>query len=93
MDDLKKYIIKRKKTDPKFAEGFEKGFEKFKIREDAYWAQKALKSEKAGYIGKKQSKKIIRESRHTSSKKGIEIPARNLYVLAYFFNSIFDIKV
>ena len=28
--------------------------------EDAYWAQKALKAEKAGYIGKKQSTEFLR---------------------------------
>ena len=31
MEDLEKYIEKRKQTDPKFAKGFENGFEKFKI--------------------------------------------------------------
>ena len=31
MSDLKKYIAKRKKTDKKFAEGFDEGYEKFKI--------------------------------------------------------------
>lgn len=31
MDHLEKYIVKRKKIDPKFAKGFEEGFEKFKI--------------------------------------------------------------
>lgn len=31
MDDLEKYIAKRKKTDPKFAENFEERFEEFKI--------------------------------------------------------------
>jgi DNA-binding XRE family transcriptional regulator len=31
MSDLKKYIDKRKKTDAEFAEGFEEGFENFKI--------------------------------------------------------------
>ena len=31
MSDLKKYIAKRKKTDAEFAEGFEEGFENFKI--------------------------------------------------------------
>ena len=31
MSDLKKYIAKRKKTDPTFAEGFEEGYEQFKI--------------------------------------------------------------
>jgi len=31
MDDLEKYIVKRKKVDPKFVEGFEEGFEEFKI--------------------------------------------------------------
>jgi len=31
MDDLEKYIEKRKKKDPQFAKGFEEGFEEFKI--------------------------------------------------------------
>lgn len=31
MSDLKKYIDKRKKTDKVFAEGFEEGYEQFKI--------------------------------------------------------------
>ena len=31
MSDLKKYIATRKKTDEKFAEGFEEGYEQFKI--------------------------------------------------------------
>jgi ribosome-binding protein aMBF1 (putative translation factor) len=31
MSDLKKYIAKRKKTDTAFAEGFEEGYEQFKI--------------------------------------------------------------
>jgi HTH-type transcriptional regulator / antitoxin HipB len=31
MSDLKKYIAKRKKTDPAFAESFEEGYEQFKI--------------------------------------------------------------
>ncbi|HBR15403.1 MAG TPA: transcriptional regulator [Candidatus Omnitrophica bacterium] len=31
MDDLEKYIEKRKKSDPQFAKGFEEGFEEFKI--------------------------------------------------------------
>ena len=31
MSDLKKYIDKRKKTDAEFAEGFEEGYENFKI--------------------------------------------------------------
>lgn len=31
MSDLKKYIVKRKKTDTAFAEGFEEGYEQFKI--------------------------------------------------------------
>ena len=31
MSDLKKYIAKRKKTDKEFAEGFEEGYEQFKI--------------------------------------------------------------
>jgi ribosome-binding protein aMBF1 (putative translation factor) len=31
MSDLKKYIQKRKKRDKKFAEGFDEGYEQFKI--------------------------------------------------------------
>ncbi len=31
MSDLKKYIRERKKRDKKFAEGFEEGYEQFKI--------------------------------------------------------------
>ena len=31
MSDLKKYISKRKKNDKKFAEGFEEGYEQFKV--------------------------------------------------------------
>jgi len=31
MDDLEKYIEKRKKQSPEFAEDFEKGYENFKI--------------------------------------------------------------
>ena len=31
MSDLKKYVEKRKKTDKAFAEGYDEGFEEFKI--------------------------------------------------------------
>ena len=31
MDDLDRYIDKRKKSDPEFAEGYDKGYERFKI--------------------------------------------------------------
>ena len=31
MSDLKKYISKRKKTDRAFAEGFDEGYEQFKV--------------------------------------------------------------
>ena len=31
VSDLKKFIAKRKKTDKEFAEGFEEGYEQFKI--------------------------------------------------------------
>lgn len=31
MDDLDKYIEKRKKTNPDFAEGYDEGYEKFKV--------------------------------------------------------------
>ena len=33
MDDLQKYIEKRKSLDKDFAENFDKGYEKFKIKE------------------------------------------------------------
>ena len=49
MSDLKKYINKRKKTDPEFANGFEAGYEQFKIgvmlkiaREEAGLTQEQL---------------------------------------------------
>ena len=49
MSDLKKYINKRKKTDQKFANGFEPGYEQFKIgvmlkiaREEAGLTQEQL---------------------------------------------------
>ena len=49
MSDLKKYINKRKKTDPEFANGFESGYEQFKIgvmlkiaREEAGLTQEQL---------------------------------------------------
>jgi len=31
MSDLKKYISERKKKDKKFAEGFDEGYEQFKV--------------------------------------------------------------
>ncbi len=31
MSDLKKYIKKRKKTDPEFADGYDEGYQNFKI--------------------------------------------------------------
>lgn len=31
MGDVEKYIAQRKKTDPKFAEGFEDGYQEFEI--------------------------------------------------------------
>jgi len=31
MDDLDKYIVKRKKKSPRFAQSFDKGYEQFKI--------------------------------------------------------------
>lgn len=47
MDDLEKYIQKRKKKDTHFAKGFEEGYEEFKIgimlrqaREDAAMVQR-----------------------------------------------------
>ena len=49
MNDLEKYILKRKKTNPKFAQNFEEGFEEFKIgvllrqaREEVGLSQEAL---------------------------------------------------
>lgn len=37
-----------------------KEYERLIALEDAYWAQKALKAEKAGYIGQKGSTKFVR---------------------------------
>jgi len=31
MSDLKEYIAKRKKSDPRFAKGYDEGYEKFKV--------------------------------------------------------------
>jgi ribosome-binding protein aMBF1 (putative translation factor) len=31
MDNLKKYIVQRKKRDKKFAEGYDQGYEQFKV--------------------------------------------------------------
>ena len=49
MNDLEKYIKKRKKRDPKFSEGFEEGYKEFKIgillkqaREEAGLTQEQL---------------------------------------------------
>ncbi len=49
MDDLEKYIEKRKKNSPDFAQGFEEGYEHFKIgimlrmaREEAGMTQEEL---------------------------------------------------
>ena len=40
MSDLKKYILKRKTTDTEFAEGFEDGYQEFKIGEMLKMARK-----------------------------------------------------
>jgi DNA-binding XRE family transcriptional regulator len=40
MSDLKKYIAKRKKSDSKFAENFENGYQEFKIGEMLKMARK-----------------------------------------------------
>ncbi|MDF1876309.1 helix-turn-helix transcriptional regulator [Sulfurimonas sp. SAG-AH-194-L11] len=40
MSDLKKYITKRKTTDTEFAEGFESGYQEFKIGEMLKMARK-----------------------------------------------------
>lgn len=49
MSDVEKYIAERKKTDPKFAEGFEEGYREFEIgvllrqaREEAGMTQEQL---------------------------------------------------
>jgi len=49
MDDLDRYLIRRKKIDPEFAKGYDQGYEKFKIgillkkaREDAGLTQAEL---------------------------------------------------
>jgi len=40
MSDLKKYITKRKETDAEFAEGFDSGYQEFKIGEMLKQARK-----------------------------------------------------
>ncbi len=49
MDDLDKYLVRRKKIDPEFARGYASGYEKFKVgvllrkaREDAGLTQDEL---------------------------------------------------
>ncbi len=37
-----------------------KEYERLVALDDAYWADKALKAEKAGYIGQKESLKLLR---------------------------------
>ncbi len=37
-----------------------KEYERLVALDDAHWAQKALKAEKAGYIGQKESSKFLR---------------------------------
>jgi prevent-host-death family protein len=37
-----------------------KEYERLTALEDAYWAQKANKAEKAGYIGKKESAELLK---------------------------------
>jgi len=37
-----------------------KEYERLIALEDAYWAQKAIKAEKIGYIGKKESAEFVR---------------------------------
>ena len=37
-----------------------KEYERLTALEDAYWAEKALKAEKAGYIGQKESAKFLK---------------------------------
>jgi len=37
-----------------------KEYERLTALEDAYWAQKAIKAEKTGYIGKKESANLLK---------------------------------
>ena len=37
-----------------------KEYDRLRASDDAYWAQKALKAEKVGYIGEKESLKFLR---------------------------------
>ena len=53
MSDVKKYVAERKKRDPKFAEGYESGYNDFKIG-----ALLCLEREKAGLTQAEIAKKL-----------------------------------
>ena len=53
MSDLQAYISKRKKEDPEFAEGFEEGYQKFKIG-----VMLRLAREKAGMTQEELAQKL-----------------------------------
>jgi hypothetical protein len=45
MSDLKKYVRERKKRDKAFSEGYDEGYEQFKIRAKKKWGQRPLLDE------------------------------------------------
>ena len=88
MDDLEKYIKKRKKDNPKFAKEFEKGYESFKIgvllrqaRKEAGITQeelaKKLKTKKSAISRIENHSEDIRLS---TLKNYVEALGRNLRV-------------
>ena len=81
MDDLEKYIEKRKARDKKFAEGFEEGYENFKIgvllreaREEAGITQEEL--------AKKLRTKKSAISRIENHSEDIRLSTLNQYLKA-----------
>ena len=68
MDDLQKYIEKRKSLDKDFAENFDKGYEKFKINElrnfdiSEYLDNKEIRDEYLAQVLKDRDKDEISEA-------------------------------
>jgi hypothetical protein len=62
MSDLKKYIAKRKGTDKEFSEGFEEGYEQFKIGVVLRQARESagLPQDKLTLRPKKMNRKMLR---------------------------------
>lgn len=66
MSDLKKYIEKRKKSDPEFAENFDDGYEEFKIGEILKQArlEKGLTQEEVAVLMQTKKSAISRIENH-----------------------------